>query len=226
MAETMHWLPNFSAPRFIISGFLKLYELKIINSLPRIIGVQSTHADPVYRYYSMDKNERKYSPVPVRPSVAQAAMIGNPVSFPRVKKLVEKFESIAGEGCFNVVEVKEQEIIEGMLLANQKGHIACTQGGECLAGLIKAKEMGVVEKDEIAILNATAHSLKFLKFQQMYFEDSYPEEYEITPRDEYKNFPKLIISEEYKKSLENRQFYQKAAENIVSMLGIEKKNND
>jgi len=210
----------------IISGFLKLYELKIINSLPRIIGVQSTHADPVYRYYSMDKNERKYSPVPVRPSVAQAAMIGNPVSFPRVKKLVEKFESIAGEGCFNVVEVKEQEIIEGMLLANQKGHIACTQGGECLAGLIKAKEMGVVEKDEIAILNATAHSLKFLKFQQMYFEDSYPEEYEITPRDEYKNFPKLIISEEYKKSLENRQFYQKAAENIVSMLGIEKKNND
>ncbi len=207
----------------IISGFLKLYELNIIDSLPKIIGVQSSHADPVYRFYSKDKKSRKYSPVPVKPSVAQAAMIGNPVSFPRVKELVEKFESMGGPGSFNVVQVEEQEIIEGMLIANKKGHIACTQGGECLAGLLRAKELGYIEKHEIAILNATAHSLKFLKFQQMYFEDRFDREYEITPKEELKNFPTLLINKEKKEFLTESEFYKNAANNIVNMLKLKKK---
>ena len=77
---------NISA---IMSGFLKLHELGVINGLPRLFGVQSSHADPVWRYYSADPASRVYQPVQVRASVAQAAMIGNPVSFPRVKALAE-----------------------------------------------------------------------------------------------------------------------------------------
>ncbi len=207
----------------IISGFIKLSELNIIENMPRIIGVQSSHADPVYKFYSMEKKERKYSPVKVTPSVAQAAMIGNPVSFPRVKKLVEKFESIAGEGSFHVVQVEEQEIIEGMLIANKHGHIACTQGGECLAGMIKAKEKGLISKGDICVLNATAHSLKFLKFQQMYFEDSFPEEYEITPKDEHKNFPRLLLNIDEKESLSKEEFYNRAVEKIARLVGLKKR---
>ncbi len=172
----------------IISGFIKLYELEIIDTLPKVVGVQSSHADPVYRFYAMDEDRRKYEPVSVRPSVAQAAMIGNPVSFPRVKELVSKYESIGGGGIFNVVQVEEQQIIEGMLTVNKNGHIACTQGGECFAGMLQAKEQKIIDKDEICILDATAHSLKFLKFQQMYFEDNFPTEYEISPKDELKKF--------------------------------------
>ncbi len=204
----------------VINSFLKLYKLQIISTLPKIIGVQSEHADPVFKYYSQPKDKRRYSPVKVKPSVAQAAMIGNPVSFPRVKGLVEEYENLGG--TFYVVQVKEQEIIEGMLLANRHGHISCTQGGECLAGLIRAKEEGLLDKRELAILDATAHMLKFVGFQQMYFENSFPPEYGITPKKELINWPKEVLSEEEKSQLDFQDFVQKAGEAIVQTLGIEK----
>lgn len=58
----------------------------------------------------------------MRPSVAQAAMIGNPVSFPRVRLLAERYEREGGS--FQVVRVTEQAIMDAMLLANRHGHIA------------------------------------------------------------------------------------------------------
>jgi threonine synthase len=85
----------------IMSGFLKLLRLGIIESLPRIIGVQSEHADPVFRYYAQETTQRKFEAVKVRPSVAQAAMIGNPVSFPRVAFLAEKYEKLGGAGIIS-----------------------------------------------------------------------------------------------------------------------------
>lgn len=124
----------------VMSGLLKMRRLGIISDLPRLFGVQSEHADPVWRYYSKPKAERVYNPVTVRPSVAQAAMIGNPVSFPRVKALVDAYETAGGE--FGVVQVTEQAIMDATILANRHGHIVCTQGGECLAGLLKAREEG------------------------------------------------------------------------------------
>jgi len=207
----------------IMSGFLKLKKLNIIDELPRIIGVQSSHADPVFKYYVQEPGKRRFAPVKVSPSVAQAAMIGNPVSFPRVKALVEEYERVGGPGIFNVVQVEEQEIIEGMLLANRYGHIACTQGGECLAGLIRAKEAGLLDKDELAILDATAHSLKFIGFQQMYFEDSFPPDYEIKPKKEFINTPRQVLGEEEKKSLQGREFTLEAGNRIVEILGLSKK---
>ena len=56
----------------VMSGFLKMLELGIITSLPRVFGVQSEHADPVYRYYAAPKDARVWQPVTVTPSVAQA----------------------------------------------------------------------------------------------------------------------------------------------------------
>lgn len=125
----------------VMSGLLKMRRLGIISDLPRLFGVQSEHADPVWRYYSKPKAERVYNPVTVRPSVAQAAMIGNPVSFPRVKALVDAYEAAGGE--FGVVQVTEQAIMDATILANRHGHIVCTQGGECLAACSRpAKRAG------------------------------------------------------------------------------------
>ena len=39
--------------------------------LPRLFGVQSEHADPVWRYYQAPADKRRFEPVAVRPSVAQ-----------------------------------------------------------------------------------------------------------------------------------------------------------
>ncbi len=180
---------NISA---VMAGFLKLYQLEIITHLPKIMGVQSSHADPVFRYYQAPPEKRRWQPVTVQPSVAQAAMIGNPVSMPRVMELARRYEETAGRAAFFVVQVSEQEIMDNMIQANRHGHIVCTQGGESLAGLRRALELGLVGREERAILDATAHHLKFIGFQQMYFEDRFPPEMEVRPRPELVNHPQTV----------------------------------
>ena len=110
-----------------------------------------------------------------------------------------------------------------MLLANRHGHIACTQGGECLAGLLKARELGLMENDELAVLDATAHALKFSGFQDMYFQNSFGPEYGIAPDEKLSNTPRQVIGEEEKSSLPEEEFTIRAAENVVDFLGLDKK---
>jgi threonine synthase len=177
----------------VMQGFLRLHDLGIIATLPRVLGVQSRHANPVFLYYlEPDRAKRVFKPVTVVPSVAQAAMIGSPVSMPRVIRLVEEYRRLAGEGSVAVVQVSEQEIMDSMLLANRHGHIACTQGGESLAGFRAAVAAGLVDKYEVAVLDATAHHLKFIGFQQMYFDNTFPPEFEVTPKPAYQNRPQLL----------------------------------
>ncbi|HAA02876.1 MAG TPA: threonine synthase, partial [Syntrophobacteraceae bacterium] len=104
----------------VMEGFLKLFDLQIITGFPIILGVQSEHANPVFLYYlETDPAKRRYRAVSVRPSVAQAAMIGNPVSMPRVMRLVDEYRRAAGENAIQVLEVSEQEIMDAMLMANR-----------------------------------------------------------------------------------------------------------
>jgi len=178
----------------VISGFLKFFETGIINALPKILGVQSVHANPVYRYYlEPDTEKRKFVPITVKPSVAQAAMIGNPVSMPRVIHLVDIYNQVAGKQNVFFVEVTEQAIMDWELLANRNGHIACTHGGESLAGLVEAKKRGMIKDCDSAIVDSTAHALKFSIFQQMYFEKSFPAEFKINPDPDLINSPQLIL---------------------------------
>ena len=182
---------NISA---IMNGFIKFYEANIINCLPKIIGAQSEHADPVYQYYlEPDQAKRKFVPVDTKPSVAQAAMIGNPVSMPRVIQITEKYNTLARRHQVFFVQVTEQSIMDCQLLANKNGHIACTQGGECLAGLVEAFKKNIVTNKETAILDATAHAIKFSEFQDLYFKSEIPADYKIDPDLNNINQPSLIL---------------------------------
>jgi len=217
----------------VINGFLKFYEAGIINSLPKIIGVQSEHANPVYRYYlEPDETRRKFVPVIVKPSVAQAAMIGNPVSMPRVINLVQRYNRESGFQNIHFVEVTEQDIMDWELRANRNGHIACTHGGETLAGLINAKKQGFVGSEDVAVIDSTAHALKFSGFQEMYFENRFPPEYGITPNPELMNSPRLICPEDLNeipapgKPLTGEAFHHfisRISEEIAQILNLTKR---
>ncbi|MCD6570430.1 MAG: threonine synthase [Deltaproteobacteria bacterium] len=165
----------------IMEGFVDLYELHIIDNLPTILGVQSHHADPIVRW----RDTGKYEPVKVSPSVAQASMIGDPVSFPKVKQLVEGYFS----DRFYTISVTETEIMEGMLTANRHGHPVCTQGGESVAGLRRAINAGMINKTKRFVVDSTSQQLKFATFQQMYFNNSFDSAYGIKTKDELKNRP-------------------------------------
>ncbi|UCG13400.1 MAG: threonine synthase [Deltaproteobacteria bacterium] len=217
----------------VMGGFLKLFDLGVIDTLPKIIGVQSEHADPVYRYYQeADLSKRVFRAVVVRPSVAQAAMIGNPVSMPRVIRLVETYEQAETSPGVFVVQVSEQEIMDCQLIANRNGHIACTQGGECLAGLRRALQEGIVAQGEVGVLDATAHSLKFAGFQESYFANELDSEYEIIPKQELKNVPSLIEAPGVERlprpgitlsPEEFKNFVEATAQEIARQLGLKTK---
>lgn len=204
----------------IMSGCLKMRELGIIDVLPRIFGVQSEHANPVYKYYHTEPDKRTWHPVQVKPSVAQAAMIGNPVSFPRVRKLVEKYTDIAGTDSFNVIEVSEQEIMDAMLAANRHGHIACTQGGECLAGMKIAIGRSLLQSDEYVILDSTAHALKFADFQNKYFKDSLREGYGIIPDSQLVNKPVDLLQGKERGSQPMAEFAEMAGNAVARHLKL------
>lgn len=181
----------------VMNGFIKFYQAGVIDTLPKIIGVQSAHANPVCRYYSEPLAEkREFIPVDVKPSVAQAAMIGNPVSMPRVIELVQHYHLLFGRQRVFFVEVDEQSIMDWQLTANRNGHIACTHGGESLAGLVAAYRRNLVTSAETAVLDSTAHALKFSGFQDLYFQNSFPDEFSITPDAQLINTPIYICPED------------------------------
>ena len=216
----------------VMSGFLKFYETGIIKTLPKIIGVQSKHANPVYKYYlEPDAEKRKFVPVTVKPSVAQAAMIGNPVSMPRVIHLVDIYNRMSDKQKVFFVEVAEQDIMDWELLANRNGHIACTHGGESLAALVAAHKRGIIEKNDVVIVDSTAHALKFSGFQEMYFENSFPEEYEIFPNPDLINAPVFIRPKDLEKvpapgkpltGKDFNRFVKRVSEEIANALDLKR----
>ncbi len=216
----------------VMSGFLKFFETGIIDALPKIVGVQSEHANPVYRsYLEPDEDNRKFVPVTVRASVAQAAMIGNPVSMPRVIHLVKRYNELAGERKTFFVEVSEQDIMDWEITANRNGHIACTQGGESLAGLLAAKNRGIVDSRDIAVLDSTAHAIKFAGFQEMYFAQQIPADYGITPKQDLLNTPAYVHPADLEKvptpgrpldGKDFERFVARVAEEIAGRLDLQK----
>jgi len=217
----------------VLSGFIKFVEAGVIDGLPKILGVQSEHANPVYRYYlEPDPKKRRFEPVTVKPSVAQAAMIGNPVSMPRVVHLVERYNQLAGEQRVFFVEVAEQDIMDWEIIANRNGHIACTHGGESLAGLVAAICRGVIEKSDTAVIKSTAHALKFAGFQEMYFEQRFPPEFDIKPDPDLINVPVYVHPKDLKqvpapgKPLTDsalNTFVRRVSENIAAILDLKKR---
>jgi len=218
---------NISA---VMNGFLKFYNTGIINKLPKIIGVQSEHADPVYKYYlEPDETKRIFTPVQTQPSVAQAAMIGNPVSMPRVIQIAREYDAASGHRNVFVVQVKEQQIMDWQLTANQNGHIACTQGGECLAGMVQAKALDLVDESETVILDATAHAIKFSGFQDLYFKGELANGYGISSDSRFINLPdfvspdnpELIPSQETPLgSSQFQEFVKDVSKKIATRLGL------
>lgn len=218
----------------VLNGLLKFERYGVIDGLPKVFGVQSAHADPVFRFYADPPEKRRFKPVTVQPSVAQAAMIGNPVSMPRVLRVVQEYEKRAGEPRFFVVQTAEQDIMDSMLHANRNGHVVCTQGGESLAGLKKALALGLLKSGDPALLDSTAHPLKFIDFQDRYFHDALGPEFGIKARSEFRNRPVGIRPTNLNRLPEPgvtlepddfQAFVTEAAGEIARTLGLRPKNS-
>jgi threonine synthase len=142
-------------------GLLELYELGVIDRLPRIACAQAEHANPLYLSYLTDFE--KYNPIEARPTLASAIQIGNPVSILRAIEVLRRFDGV-------VEQASEQELADAAAEADRTGLFNCPHTGVALAALKKLLARGQIRRDQRVVVISTAHGLKFVDFKVRYHE--------------------------------------------------------
>ncbi len=143
-------------------GFEMMFELGLINRMPRIVLAQAENANPLYRSYLKDFKE--FEPVHAEKTYASAIQIGNPVSVEKAIRTMKKFNGI-------VEHATEDELSNAAARADMTGMYNCPHTGVALAVLIKLVERKEIKKNERVILISTAHGLKFTEFKISYHEN-------------------------------------------------------
>ena len=143
-------------------GFQMLYDLGLINKLPRLVCAQAERADPLYRSYM--KGFKKYKPIHAKKTLASAIQIGDPVSIKKAIRVLSDFGGI-------VEEATENELANAAGKANRTGLICCPHTGVALAVLEKLTSRGEIKRKDRVIVISTANGLKFTDFLYKYHAD-------------------------------------------------------
>lgn len=140
---------NISA---IYKGFCELRELGILDSTPKMTGIQAVGAKPVVD--AIRSGSAEIMPEPQPETIASAIRIGNPVNAPKALRAIRDSGGTAEA-------VTDTEIIEAQKeLARLEGIGVEPASAASLAGLKKLLELGVVERDETVVCVTTGHLLK------------------------------------------------------------------
>ncbi len=159
-------------------GLLMMYELGLIQKLPRIALAQTEKSNPLYLSYLTGFKE--FHPVTAKATLASAIRIGNPVS---VDKAIQILKNLNGV----VEQANEEELSNAASLADFSGLLTDPHTGVALAALQKLQKQHVISKDETVVVISTAHGLKFIDFKLNYHQNKLKE---VKPQ--YINEPKEI----------------------------------
>jgi threonine synthase len=145
-------------------GLHELYELGLIDRMPRIAIIQAEGANPLYQSYQ--NGFQHFEPVQAE-TVATAIKIGNPVSY---KKAVRTLQWTNGV----VEQVSDQEIMDAKALIDRQG-IGCEPASACsLVGVKKLVEKGVIQQGETVVGILTGHVLKDAEVVVQYHSSQLP----------------------------------------------------
>lgn len=140
---------NISA---IWKGFKELKRFGLIDELPKMIGVQSKGANPIYKAFLERKED--IEPVKNPETVATAIRIGNPVNAKKALRAIYESNGLA-------IQVSDDEILEAQKeLARKEGIGVEPASASSLAGFKKLVEDGVICKGDVAVCVATGNLLK------------------------------------------------------------------
>lgn len=138
-------------------GFLELYQLGLINYLPRIAVVQAVGSAPFYhfmqaRWRGAEQNQA-FSAVSSPETLATAIRIGDPVSWPKAESVIQRTNGV-------VESVTEQEIADAKAIIGRCG-IGCEPASAAtLAGVRKLVAAGTIAQDDRVIAVLTGNVLK------------------------------------------------------------------
>ena len=132
-------------------GFKDLYRAGLIDSLPRIISVQASGCCPINTAAAAGTMEW----VPQEENtLADSIAVGVPRNPVKALRAISESNGV-------VVNVSDEEIMEAMrLLGRHAGVFAEPAGAAGTAGLKKAVESGLIEKDASIVSIVTGNGLK------------------------------------------------------------------
>ena len=151
-------LGNVSA---LAKGFEDCKAMGLIDRIPRIIVAQAENANPFFQAY--ERGFDKLVPVQAKKTLASAIQIGNPVSYPKAVRAIQKTNGM-------VVSVSEEELANAAHRGDRIGLYCCPHTGVALGALEKLVAAGKIAKDENVVVISTAHGLKFTEFKVAYHE--------------------------------------------------------
>jgi|TARA_B100001971_G_C18239196_1_gene569558 threonine synthase len=162
--ETLHQL-NWKVPDWFVipvgnagnisalgKGLRELKKLGIIDHLPRLAGVQTASASPLYKSYR--KGFTALVPQVADATKASAIRIGNPVSFKKAVRELKYFEGV-------VEMVTETELMNWKARIERVGIAICPNSAVAVAGVKKLVDSGIISEGEKVVVLLTAHGSKF-----------------------------------------------------------------
>jgi threonine synthase len=145
------------------AGFLMMYDLGLIRTLPRIAVAQAKAANPLYMSYMRGFDQLE--PVYAGPTLATAIKIGNPVSYDRAVRTLQRFDGV-------VEQATEDELAEAAARADLTGMFTDPHTGVALAVLEKLVGNGTILPGQRTVVLSTANGLKFTDFKVDYHESA------------------------------------------------------
>ncbi|MDX9755053.1 MAG: threonine synthase [bacterium] len=163
LCQDMHWkapdwiaIPVGNAGNLtaLLIGLKRAQLHGLIDRLPSILVGQGEVCDTLVRWDEGGRLPEAYKPGKHRASVASAANICDPVSFPRVAQLISEFDA-------HFFRATEDEIEDAQMGVARSGVDICPQTGIALSALFKARESGLVKETDTVGVISTATGLKF-----------------------------------------------------------------
>jgi len=140
---------NLSA---LLNSLIRAKEYDLIDKVPGIIAGQTAVSDTLVRW--QESNYKLYKPGEFKDTIASAMNINDPVSFPRVKKLMREFD-------LRFYRSTEQEIADTWAQFMCGGANMCPQGAVATHAVIQARREGVIKAKDVVVSISTASALKF-----------------------------------------------------------------
>lgn len=137
----------------IWKGLVEMQKLGVLSRLPRLLGVQAAGAAPIYESFHTGK---PLQPIPAH-TLADSIAVGQPRNATKALRAVQ-----ASGGAY--ISVSDEAILAAIpRLARSTGVFAEPAGVTSLAGVIAARESGLIGLRERVIVVATGNGLKDIK---------------------------------------------------------------
>lgn len=136
----------------LMMSLLRQKKHGLISKLPAIIVAQTKASNTLVRWARSGFQE--YAPGKFADTVASAMNIQNPVSYPRIRKMMEKFEIL-------FYDVSDEEIHRTRAMFNRAGGDICPQGAVAVNAVLQAQGQNRVKENDVVVAISTASGMKF-----------------------------------------------------------------